>query len=71
MYAVFFFCFGFVVYGYVGNNIIRVILWARQKSDNFKHELIIFTTYMENLKISKEVQYEVRDYLELQFIKEN
>ncbi len=57
IYALFFFCFGFIVYGYVVNNIIKIILWARRISDNFKHELIIFTTYMDNLKISKEVQY--------------
>ena len=64
-------CFGFVVYGYVVNNIIKVILWARTVNDNYKHHLIIYTTYMDNLKIGKDVQYEMRDYLEYQFLEEN
>lgn len=57
IYALFCFCFGFVVYGYVVNNIIKVILWARTINDNYKHHLILYTTYMDNLKIGKEVQY--------------
>ena len=64
-------CFGFIVYGYVVNNIIKIILWARTISDTYKHHLIIYTTYMDNLKIGKEVQYEMRDYLEHQFLEEN
>lgn len=63
IYALFFFCFGFVVYGYVVNNIIKIILWSRRVSDNFKHELIMYTTYMNNLKINMNTQYEIRDYL--------
>jgi hypothetical protein len=47
----------------VVNNIIREILWARRIEDNFKHELIIYTTFMDKLKIRKEVQYQMRDYL--------
>lgn len=53
------------------NNIIKVILWSRRISDNFKHELIIYTTYMDNLKINTNTQYEIRDYLQYKYLEEN
>jgi hypothetical protein len=71
IFGTFCFCFGFIVYGYVVNNIIKAILWSRRTEDNFKHELIIYTTYMDNLRVSREVQYEIRDYLEINYLKEN
>jgi hypothetical protein len=55
-YAVLMFCFGFVVYGYVVNQIIKVILWARGLKDQFRAELVIMDTYMNNMKISKDTK---------------
>jgi hypothetical protein len=68
VYALFCMCFGFIVYGYVVNNIIKILLWARRTNDNFKHELILYTTFMDNLKINKPEQYELREYLEHQYL---
>jgi hypothetical protein len=47
------FCFGFVVYGYVGNNIIKIILWAKNLTDKYRAEIIIMDTYMRNIKVKK------------------
>jgi hypothetical protein len=69
-YAVFCFCFGFVVYGYVVNSIIKIILWARRINNEFKSELILYTTFMDNLKINMNVQYDMRDYLEHHYLEE-
>lgn len=32
-YATVCFCFGFMVYGYVGNQIVKIIIWAREHED--------------------------------------
>lgn len=42
-----------MTYGYVVNNIIRIIIEARSVQDNFRAQLILYTTYMDNLQISK------------------
>jgi len=58
------FCFGFIVYGYVVNNIIKVILWAKTLKDQYRAEIIIMDKFMKNLKVKKEIQEEIRDYIE-------
>lgn len=50
------FCFGFIVYGYVVNQIIKVILWAREIKDSYRAELILMDTYMANMHISKKTK---------------
>lgn len=70
IYALACFCFSMVTYGYVVNNIIKIILWARNTRDNFRAQLILYTTYMENLGISLYNQYDFRDYLETQYFEE-
>lgn len=62
-YGTFCFCFGFIVYGYVTNNIIQVILWSRKAHDNFKHDLILYTSYLNKIGLKKEEEYKLRDYL--------
>jgi hypothetical protein len=44
-------CFGFVVYSYIVNNIVKAIIWANKKRDEFRVNLIIFDTYMHNLQL--------------------
>ena len=45
-YSIIMFCFGFIVYGYVVNQIVKIILWAREREDEFRTEMIIIDTYM-------------------------
>jgi Na+/pantothenate symporter len=70
VYALLCFCFSFLTYSYMVNSIVGVILDTRNARDNFKAELIFYTTYMEILALSKEHQYDFREYLESQFFEE-
>jgi ribosomal protein L20 len=54
----------------VVNSIIKIILWARRINNEFKSELILYTTFMDNLKINMNVQYDMRDYLEHHYLEE-
>jgi hypothetical protein len=47
----------------VTNNIIQVILWSRKAHDNFKHDLILYTSYLNKIGLKKEEEYKLRDYL--------
>lgn len=47
IYVIFMMCLGFAVYAYIINSIIKVILWARSKSDKIKSEMILIDTYMK------------------------
>jgi hypothetical protein len=49
IYEIAVFGFSFVTYGYIVNNIIQVIISARNSKDNFRSELIVYTTYMDTL----------------------
>ena len=49
IYEIATFGFSFVTYGYIVNNIIQVIISARNSKDNFRSELIVYTTYMDTL----------------------
>jgi hypothetical protein len=49
IYEIATFGFSFVTYGYIVNNIIQVIIAARNSKDNFRSELIVYTTYMDTL----------------------
>jgi hypothetical protein len=46
-YAVFCMCFGSVVYTYIVNNIVKAIIWANEKRDQFRVDLVTFDKYME------------------------
>lgn len=63
-------CFGFIVYGYVVNQIIKVILWARGFKDQYRADVIVMDTYMNNMKINQETKEQVRDYLEFLHMEE-
>lgn len=63
IYDVLMLCFGFAVYAYIINAIIKVILWARSRSDKIKSEMILIDTYMKELEIDKEVKEDVREYI--------
>jgi hypothetical protein len=52
IYTTFMFCFGFVVYGYVVNQIVKVILWARGHKDKLRSNMVVMDIYMDNLKVS-------------------
>jgi len=52
IYTTFMFCFGFVVYGYVVNQIVKVILWARGHKDKLRSDMVVMDVYMDNLKVS-------------------
>lgn len=62
-YAIVCFCFGFMVYGYVVNQIVKIILWAREHEDEFRAELILMDTYMQKMNISRDLRKDVHDYL--------
>jgi len=49
-------CFGFMVYGYVVNQIIKIILWARASTDMRRRELLVMDMYMDNLQIPLNVK---------------
>ena len=57
-------CFGFIVFAYIVNNIIKIILWANKNRDEFRMQLIIFTKLMDRLEVPPEVHHEVRLHLE-------
>lgn len=60
-------CFGFVTYSYIVNNITKAIIWAAQKRDEFRVNLVIFDKYMEKLHLKKSDQYEVVTFLKNRF----
>ena len=49
-------CFGFVTYSYIVNNITKAIIWAANRRDQFRVNLVIFDQYMQNLKLKKNDQ---------------
>jgi len=53
-----------MVYGYVINSIIMVVLWARALKDQFKAEIVTIDIYMKTLNINRDIQAEVHNYLE-------
>lgn len=61
-------CFGFIVYAYITNNIIQVILWARGPSDHLRAENILMEGYMKTLKIDLSIQVQVKEYLKFIYI---
>ena len=70
VYALACFCFSFLTYGYVVNNIIRVMLEARRSRDDFREQLVIYSTYMDILALNNHHQYDFRDYLESQYFEQ-
>ena len=55
--------FDFAVYAYVVNNIIKILLWARSKSDKIKAEMITMDSYMKQRAIDEDLMQEVKTYL--------
>lgn len=45
------FCFGFMVYGYVVNQIIQIVLWTRQHKDKLRADMVVMDIYMDKLQI--------------------
>jgi hypothetical protein len=64
-------CFGFVVFGFIVNRIIKIIIWATLTKNVYRDQLIIYNTYMENLEIPREIQYDIKDYLQNKYLKED
>ena len=52
-----------MVYGYVVNQIVKIILWAREHQDEFQNEIIVLDTYMDKMKISTELKKDIHNYL--------
>lgn len=71
VYMLFCFILAFVIYGYVLNNIVRVILWATEVQDNFRNDLIIIDTFMRRKEISQELQRKIREYIEFLYTEES
>ena len=63
-------CFGFMVFGYVVNNIIKIILWARSRTDQFNSQSLLIEEYMDELTVGREVQGRVHDYFKFLFEEE-
>jgi hypothetical protein len=52
IYTTLMFCFGFIVYGYVVNQIVKVILWSRGHKDKLRSNMVVMDIYMDSLKVS-------------------
>ncbi len=50
------FCFGFIVFGYVVNNIIKIIIWVKGHRDKLRSDIVVMDVYMDKLKISSNVK---------------
>jgi hypothetical protein len=57
-------CFGCVVYAYVVNQIVKIILWARGHKDKLRSDMVIMDVYMESLKVPTHIKNDVRNHLE-------
>lgn len=64
------FCFGFMVYAYIVNQIIKIILWAREDEEQFNSDMILMETYMNKMGISKKLKENVSDYLKFLHMEE-
>ena len=62
-YSMICFCFGFMVYGYVVNQIVKIILWAREHQDEFQNEMVLLDTYMDKMKIPAHLKKDIHTYL--------
>lgn len=62
-YMLFCMIFGFAVYGYVVNQIIKIIVWARANTDKKRVEFLVMDKYMDNLQIPLHVKKQVRAHL--------
>lgn len=58
-YALACMCIGSVTYTYIVNNIVKAIIWANQYRDQFRVNLSIFDTYMSQLQVPIQEQYEI------------
>lgn len=52
-----------MVYGYVVNQIIKVILWSKANIDKLRIEMLVMDIYMDNLKIPTNIKNQVRNHL--------
>ena len=52
VYMLFCFILAFAIYGYVLNNIVRVILWAKEVEETFRNELVVIDTFMRRKDIN-------------------
>jgi len=48
--------FSFILYAYIINNIIKIILWARKQEDDHKAETLLIDVYMKDLHIKQELK---------------
>jgi hypothetical protein len=71
IYMLFCFILAFVIYGYVLNHIVRVILWAKEVAENFRSELIVIDTFMRRKEINQALQIKIREYLEFLYSEES
>lgn len=59
-----------MVYSYIVNNVVKAIIMFRKKRDLYRVNLVVFDRYMEKLKLKKEDQYEITNFLKQRFSEE-
>lgn len=57
-------CSSFIIFGYIVNQIIKIILWARASTDLRRKELLVMDLYMDNLQIPDKVRNEVVSHMD-------
>ncbi len=56
IYATLMFCIGFMVFGFIVNQIIKIVIWLRGVRDKLREDLVVMDIYMENLQIPPKVK---------------
>lgn len=55
--------FSFIIYAYIINNIVSIIVWVRKDIDEYKAERLLIDLYMKELKIQHQLKVEIHSYL--------
>lgn len=55
--------FSFIIYAYIINNIVSIIVWVRKDIDKYKAERLLIDLYMKELKIQHQLKVEIHSYL--------
>ncbi len=57
-------CTSFMIFGYIVNQIIKLILWARAGTDLRRSEVVVMDLYMDNLQIPLNVKNQISNHME-------
>jgi hypothetical protein len=57
-------CVSFMIFGYIVNQIIKIILWARANTDLRRSEVLVMELYMDNLQIPLNVKNQIFNHME-------